>query len=79
MVASAPVVSQVAATIDYPAWWDLATAAALVTGGAETTAGRWVLDDTVPGRLVREGDGDVRVVRSLDAGALEAAYAEALG
>ena len=76
---SAPVVSRVAATIDYPAWWDLATAAALVTGATETTTGQWVLDDEVPGRLVHVGDGEVAVVTSMDATSLEAAYAEALG
>ena len=80
VLASHPVVARVAATIDYPAWWDLAAAAALVTRPAETTAGRWVLDPQVPGRLVQAGgDGDVEVVRSFDEDALEAAYADALG
>jgi len=79
LLSSAPGVARVAATIDYPAWWDLATAAALVTGAAEVSTGRWALDDSVPGRLERLGDGDVEVVRSLDGDELEAAYAEALG
>ena len=80
VLGSDPVVARVAASIDYPAWWDLAAAAALVTGPGETTTGRWVLDPEVPGRLVQAGDdGDVEVVRSLDQGALEAAYADALG
>jgi hypothetical protein len=41
--------------------------------------GRWVLDPAEPGRLRRTGDGEVRVVRSLDADLLDAAYRLAFG
>jgi len=71
---SAPVVGAVAATIDYPKWWDLATAAALVTDGARVETGRWVSEASEPGRLRRDGAGSVRVVRSLDGGQLDAEY-----
>lgn len=71
-----PVVAQVAAANDYPAWWDLAAAAAVVApGAAQAEDGRWELDRSTPGRLRRVGDGPVRVVRSLDRAALEAEYA----
>jgi hypothetical protein len=75
-LAVAPVLGLVAADAGIPRWWDLATAASLVTDPAESTTGRWVLDETIPGRLVRAGDGDVQVVRSFDAEQLAAAYAQ---
>ena len=75
---SAPVVSNVAAAGRLPKWWDLAAAAALVAPDAgEVETGTWTLDDSEPGRLRRTGDGPVRVVRSLDASALEGEYARA--
>ena len=64
---SAPVVGNIASTMDYPKWWDLATAAAFVAPPAKVDEGAWRLDAAEPGRLVRSGDGPVRVVRSLDA------------
>lgn len=74
----APVVGRVAATAEVPAWWDLATAAALVLpdAGSAQAAG-WVLDPSEPGRLRAAGGsgGQVRVHRSLDAARLEAEYA----
>jgi hypothetical protein len=74
----APVVSKVRATIDYPRWWDLAAAAALVAPHAgKVEAGGWVLDDSEPGRLRRAADGPVRVYRTLDDRVLETAYDEA--
>jgi inosine-uridine nucleoside N-ribohydrolase len=75
---SAPVVNSVAAAVGYPKWWDLAAAAALVAPNAGVyETGTWTLDDSEPGRLRRGGDGPVRVVRSLDASALEGEYARA--
>jgi Inosine-uridine preferring nucleoside hydrolase len=75
---AAPVVSTVAATVDYPRWWDLAAAAALVVPRAgEVEAGAWVLDDSEPGRLRRAADGTVRVFRRLDSEVLGAAYGKA--
>ena len=75
-----PVVDQVAATVDYPRWWDLAAVAALVEPGAGTVHwGSWTLDGSEPGRLRHEGPGPVRVYRSLDMAQLEAAYAETFG
>ena len=71
---AAPVVGAVAATMQYPKWWDLATAASLVAGTVAVDEGAWVLDDSEPGRLVRAGDGTVRVVRSLDEPTLEREY-----
>jgi hypothetical protein len=79
LLATTPVVGAVAAAIDYPAWWDLATAAALVAGTPDVEPGQWALDAAEPGRLVRSGDGAVDVVRSLDPTALEAAYGVAFG
>ncbi len=46
---SAPVVGAVAAAVDYPKWWDLATVAALVTDGATVETGRWVSEASEPG------------------------------
>ena len=80
VLSESPVVDWVTATVSYPAWWDLATAAALVAAdGTVLETGEWVLDDEVPGRLFRTGEGDVQVVRSLDDQELDAAYAEAFG
>lgn len=76
----APVVAPIAAAVALPAWWDLATTAALVApDAARVETGRWVLDPAEPGRLRRAGDGEVRVVRSLDADLLDAAYRLAFG
>jgi hypothetical protein len=73
-----PVVGTVAATTDYPKWWDLATAASLVVPAAgEVETGTWTLDDSEPGRLRRKGAGPVRVHRTLDSSVLDAAYREA--
>jgi hypothetical protein len=74
----APVVDRLLAAADVPAWWDLATAAALVAPkAAGPDAGQCSLDASVPGRLVCRGAGDVRVVRSLDPAALAHEYARA--
>jgi hypothetical protein len=74
-VVHGPVVGGVAAVVDYPRWWDLATAAALVAPAAgEVEAGSWALDDAQPGRLRQDGPGPVRVYRTLDMTALETAY-----
>ena len=72
-----PIVGAVAASIDYPKWWDLATAAALVGGVAGVESGSYELDPAEPGRLERSDEGTVQVVRTLDEDALEAAYREA--
>jgi len=73
-----PVVDSILAASDLPAWWDLATAAALVAPEAgRAEAHRWALDPSVPGRLEPRGDGSVRVVRSLNRSALEMQYARA--
>ena len=71
---SAPVVADISSRMDYPRWWDLATAAVFVARPAKVDEGVWELDAAEPGRLVRTGDGPVRVVRSLDAAALEREY-----
>jgi Inosine-uridine preferring nucleoside hydrolase len=72
-----PVVGRVAAAVDYPKWWDLAATAVLVAPDAgEWETGGWTLDDSEPGRLRRDGDGSVRVYRTLHMAALEAAYDE---
>jgi hypothetical protein len=77
---AAPVVGRVAAGADVPAWWDLAAAAALAAPDAgRAERGGWRLDPSVPGRLVRSGDGTVTVYRSLDGPTLEGEYAEVLG
>ena len=72
VLASAPGVAGVAATNHYEKWWDLATAASLVTDAADMDAGSWSVDDI--GRLTRAGDGSVGVVRPLDERELEEAY-----
>jgi hypothetical protein len=71
---SAPVVGDIASTMDYPKWWDLATVAALVTPPTHVDEGAWGLDPAEPGRLVRTDDGPIRTVRSLDAATLERDY-----
>ena len=43
--------------------------------GRHVETGRWVSEPSEPGRLRRDGAGSVRVVRSLDAGTLDAEYA----
>jgi hypothetical protein len=53
---SAPVVGDIASTMDYPKWWDLATVAALVTPPTHVDEGAWGLDPAEPGRLVRTVD-----------------------
>jgi hypothetical protein len=74
----APVVGSIAAAVEYPKWWDLATAAALVVpAAAETERGSWEVDGS--GRLARTGPGPVRVTTSLTAPALEAEYERAFG
>lgn len=71
-----PVVHRIVTTAQLPAWWDLATAAALLSpDAARAEAARWVLDPSVPGRLVPHSHGSVRVIRSLDRALLEAEYA----
>ena len=79
VLSSAPGVAGVAATMHYEKWWDLAAAAAFVTGpgSASVEAGDWTVDGT--GRLTRAGDGSVGVLRPLDAGELQAAYGVAFG
>ena len=75
---SAPLVRDVAAAVDYPRWWDLATAASLVSPYSGTIRpGAWQLDPAEPGRLVRTGSGGVDVVAELDEGYLEEEYARA--
>jgi len=71
---SAPVVGNIASTMDYPKWWDLATVAALVAPPTNVDKGAWRLDPAEPGRLVRTEDGPIRMVRSLDAATLESEY-----
>jgi Inosine-uridine preferring nucleoside hydrolase len=71
-----PVADRIVATAHLPAWWDLATAAALVApDAARAEAARWVLDPSARGRLVPHGHGSVRVVRSLNRAVLDAEYA----
>jgi hypothetical protein len=73
---SAPVVGSVVLRSQLPAWWDLAAAGAAVLPEALTvTSGRYEQDAAEPGRLRRAGEGRVDVVRSMDAAALDAAYA----
>lgn len=61
-----------------PKYWDLATAGTFVDGSAATTeSGAWIVDTTDDrGRLMRTGDGPVRVVTSLDTAALDRLYRE---
>jgi inosine-uridine nucleoside N-ribohydrolase len=69
-----PVVGSVSAQAGLPAWWDAATAAALVQPvAARVTTGSFTLGGE-PGRLRRTGDGPVRVVQHLDEGALDRVY-----
>ena len=75
---AAPVVGDVAAAVDLPRWWDLATAASLVSRASGVTeAGTWQLDPSAPGRLVRTDVGPVRVSVELDGDSLEEEYARA--
>lgn len=73
-VLSAPVVGNIASTMDYPKWWDLATVAALVAPPTDVDEGTWRLDLAEPGRLVRTENGPIRVVRSLDTATLKGEY-----
>lgn len=74
----APVVDRISAAAHLPAWWDLAAAAALLApDSARAEAAKWALDPSAPGRLVPQGHGSVRVIRSLDRAVLEAEYARA--
>jgi hypothetical protein len=74
---SGPVVGAISAPAGLPAWWDAATAVAVVEPVAATTvrAGMYTLDHAEPGRLRRSGDGTVRVVDRLDSAALDRVYA----
>ncbi|WP_159081453.1 nucleoside hydrolase [Nocardioides sediminis] len=80
---AAPVVSRLGGDPQFasPAFWDLATAGVFTTPEAATVAtGTWEVDvEDDRGRLVRTGDGPVRVVTGLDSGLLDAAYAEVFG
>jgi hypothetical protein len=70
-----PVVGAVSARAGLPAWWDAATAAALVEPDAATAnLGSFALGGTEPGRLRRTGDGRVRMVRALDPALVEQVY-----
>ncbi|KQX64385.1 nucleoside hydrolase [Angustibacter sp. Root456] len=73
-----PVVGAVAAAAQLPAWWDAATAAALVAPDAAVlTSGSFTVSASEPGRLQRKGDGRVRLVQHLGAEGLRAVYASA--
>jgi hypothetical protein len=76
LLATAPGVAGVAASVHYEKWWDLVTSAALVSGSSEVESGTWSVD--AAGWLTRERSGAVEVVRSLDPRALEEAYGVAL-
>jgi Inosine-uridine preferring nucleoside hydrolase len=70
----APVAGRFAVTVgpDLP-WWDLAAAVAFVAPQAvELDKGDWAPEPAVPGRLVRSGDGSVRVAVDLDPSVIEA-------
>jgi len=70
-----PVIGAVSAQAGVPAWWDAATAAALVEPDAATAApGSFAMDGTTPGRLRRTGAGTVRMVRALDPVLIERVY-----
>ena len=73
-----PVVGPVASAARLPAWWDAATAAALVAPDTATLAlGSFTLGGAEPGRLHRTGDGKVRLVQHLDEAGVRAVYASA--
>ena len=75
---SGPVVGAVTSAARLPAWWDAATAAALVDPDAATVSlGAFTLDRAEPGRLRRTGEGHVRLVNQMDSGRLRAVYASA--
>ncbi|HET8616844.1 MAG TPA: nucleoside hydrolase, partial [Actinomycetales bacterium] len=70
-----PVVGAITARAGLPAWWDVATAAAVVApAAAVTTTGTYRLGAAQPGRLTRTGDGPVRVVQHLDPITLDQVY-----
>jgi Inosine-uridine preferring nucleoside hydrolase len=71
-----PVVGSVSAQAALPAWWDAATAVAVVEpGAAAVRTGTFTLDASEPGRLRRIGEGPVRVVDGLDPAVLDRVYA----
>jgi inosine-uridine nucleoside N-ribohydrolase len=71
-----PVVGAVTTRAALPAWWDAATAAALVAPEAATTvSGTFALGGSEPGRLARTGGGRVRLVERLDPAKVEHVYA----
>jgi inosine-uridine nucleoside N-ribohydrolase len=80
---AAPVVSRLGGDPQFtsPAFWDLATAGVFTTPDVATVeTGTWEVDVTDDrGRLVRTGDGPVRVVTRLDTESLDHAYAEVFG
>ena len=80
---AAPVVSGLGGDPQFtsPAFWDLATAGVFTTPAAATVeTGTWEVDvEDDRGRLVRTGEGPVRVVTELDAGRLDEAYAAVFG
>jgi inosine-uridine nucleoside N-ribohydrolase len=80
---AAPVVSRLGLDPEFtsPAFWDLATAGVFTTPEVATVeTGSWDVDvEQDRGRLVRTGDGPVRVVTGLDTGDLDRAYAEVFG
>lgn len=80
---AAPVVSGLGLDPQFtsPAFWDLATAGMFTTPEAATLeTGAWEVDvEDDRGRLVRVGEGPVRVVTELDTGLLDEAYAAVFG
>lgn len=73
-----PFVGAVTSAAQLPAWWDAATAAALVAPDAATLSlGAFTLDRSEPGRLRRTGEGRVRLVQRLDDDRLRSVYARA--
>jgi hypothetical protein len=70
-----PVVGRIALLIDLP-WWDLAAAVSFVAPEvAEYDTGDWMSDTREPGRLLRTGDGPVRVAVGFDPSVFEAEIA----
>jgi inosine-uridine nucleoside N-ribohydrolase len=80
---TAPVVSNLGMDPQFtsPAFWDLATAGVFTTPEAATVeTGTWEVDvEDDRGRLVRTGEGSVRVVTELDTVLLAEAYAAVFG
>jgi hypothetical protein len=71
-----PVIGTISAQAGLPAWWDVATAGALVEPTAATVdSGEFALGGTEPGRLQRTGPGGVHVVERLDPRVLDRVYA----